>query len=87
MPQTKNTNSDLSNAVERSFYTADELADLFFIKKNTLYNKVCREKLQVPTYKIGKNLVADKQVVEAYFDARRLEGLLKLTSKKCADNS
>jgi hypothetical protein len=87
MPQIKKTNFYLNNAVERSFYTADGLADLFFIKKNTLYNKVCREKFQVPTYKIGKNLVADKQVVDAYFDSRRLEGLLKLTTKKCAANS
>jgi len=67
--------------MERPYLTIEELVELFgFASKNSLLNAIHLEKFSCPTYKMGKRRVADKKVVEAYFDAKRAEGLAQITT-------
>ena len=72
--------------MERPYLTTHELAELFKISKGGLLNAISREEFPLPTYRLGKQRVADRQVVEAFFKARRLEGLQKITTKSGAHN-
>jgi hypothetical protein len=72
--------------MERPYLTTHELAELFNISKGGLLNAISREEFPLPTYRLGKQRVADRQVVEAFFKARRLEGLQKITTKSGAHN-
>ena len=69
--------------MERPFYTSTELAELFgYANSKTLLNQCHRGKFEIPTYKIGKNRVADKEVVNLFFAKHRSEGLEKLSCPK-----
>ena len=66
---------------QKPYYTIEELADLFgYTNKGSLENAIYLERFSVPTYKMGKKRVADKLVVEAYFEAKRAEGLAQITT-------
>tara|TARA_S200000501_G_scaffold183263_1_gene172624 strand:- start:2124 stop:2381 length:258 start_codon:yes stop_codon:yes gene_type:complete len=66
----------MNERLERPFYTMEELANVFGYKnKNSLDMAIRRGSLEVPTYKCAGRRVADKQVVAAYFQERRAEGL------------
>ena len=68
--------------MERPYLTLDELIDVFGIaSRSSAYNLISRQTFPVPTYKIGKHRVADKAVVEAFFDEKRAEGLRQFTTK------
>ena len=68
--------------MERPYLTLDELIDVFGIaSRSSAYNSIARQTFPVPTYKIGKHRVADKAVVEAFFDEKRAEGLREFTTK------
>tara|TARA_R100001443_G_scaffold108702_2_gene119502 strand:- start:6035 stop:6235 length:201 start_codon:yes stop_codon:yes gene_type:complete len=66
--------------MDRPYLTANEIAELFGISKGALMNSISREKFPLPTYRLGRHRVADKQVVEAFFKARRLEGLQTIST-------
>jgi|TARA_B100001093_G_C26741905_1_gene977090 hypothetical protein len=66
--------------MERPYLNIDELADLFGMTKGSLLNSICRETFTLPTYKIGRQRVADRAVVEAFFEAKRAEGLAQITT-------
>jgi hypothetical protein len=66
--------------MDKPYLTSVELADLFGISKGALMNSISRADFPVPTYRLGKQRVADKVVVEAFFKARRLEGLENITT-------
>jgi|TARA_B100001094_G_scaffold318911_1_gene363053 hypothetical protein len=72
--------------MERPYLTALELAALFNMSKGGLLNAISREEFPLPTYRLGKQRVADRQVVEAFFEARRLEGLQQITTKSGVRN-
>lgn len=53
----------------------EELAPLFGVTPDTAKNKIAAGTFEVPTYKLGKKIVADREVVSAFFAAKRQEGL------------
>jgi hypothetical protein len=69
--------------MERCFYNTTELAELFgYANAKTLLNQCHKGKFEVPTYKIGKNRVADKEVVNLFFAKHRSDGFEKLQCLK-----
>tara|TARA_B100001093_G_C26839429_1_gene1019861 strand:- start:1297 stop:1503 length:207 start_codon:yes stop_codon:yes gene_type:complete len=68
--------------MDRPYLDAAELSALFGMKKTSLLNAISSDRFCCPTYKLGRQRVADRKVVEAYFDARRAEGLNEITTKK-----
>jgi hypothetical protein len=56
----------------------EELAPLFGVTPDTAKNKIAFGTFEVPTYKLGKKIVADRLVVDAFFDAKRQAGLRRL---------
>ena len=66
--------------MQKPYLNIDELSALFGMKKTSLLNSISDERFCCPTYRLGSQRVADRQVVEAYFEARRSEGLDQLTS-------
>jgi len=67
--------------MEKPYLTMVELANLFGLTTQSLQNSIHEERFPVPTYKMGKFRVADKLVVQKYFDSRRAMGLSKLAEK------
>ena len=57
-----------------------ELSALFGRKKSSLLNAISSERFCCPTYKLGRQRVADRNVVEAHFAAKRDEGLRQITT-------
>lgn len=66
--------------MDRPYLNLTELCDLFDMKKSSILNAISDERFCCPTYKLGRQRVADKEVVEAYFSAKRAEGLSKITT-------
>jgi len=67
--------------MEKPYYTMVELAELMSMSTKGLHNALHNETFPIPTYKLGKFRVADKQVVSYYFEQKRLEGFNKFTTK------
>jgi hypothetical protein len=65
----------------KPYYTVPELADLTNMTPKGVLNSISRGDFPIPTYKLGKLRVADKQVVEFYFEQKRAEGLSAITTK------
>jgi len=58
------------------YLTSDDLQLLFGYKTlKCLHQAVRRGKFPVPTYRIGRYIVADKEVVRAFFADQREKGL------------
>lgn len=56
--------------------SAEELTELWGYKnQNVLYNAIKRGSFPIPTYKHGRHVVADVEVVKAYFKKKRDDGL------------
>jgi hypothetical protein len=66
--------------MERPYFNLTELAELFMMKESSLLNAISNESFVCPTYKLGRRRVADRKVVEAYFEAKRAEGLRTITT-------
>lgn len=65
------------------YLTSDDLMLLFGYKNlQTLYNAVSKGTFPIPTYKIGKYLVADREVAREFFASQRQEALDKLARKQ-----
>ena len=67
--------------MEKPYYTAQELAELMGITVKSLHNALHLERFPIPTYKLGKIRVADKEVVKQFFALKSVEGLQKLQPK------
>mgnify|MGYP001392403275 CR=1 FL=1 len=72
--------------MDRPYLTASELAELFNMSKGSLLNAISREEFPLPTYRLGKQRVADREVVRAFFNAKRAEGLKQITTRSGYDN-
>jgi transcriptional antiterminator len=70
--------------MEKPYLTMGELASLFGLTTQSLHNSINEERFPVPTYKMGKFRVADKVVVQHYFDSRRAVGLSTLEERNFA---
>lgn len=64
------------------YLEAEELQVLFgYASLNSMYHSIARGNFPVSTYKVGRRIVADKEVVREFFATRREEGLAKLKNK------
>ena len=59
----------------RPYYTMQELAEIMSMSLKGLHNALHNKQFPIPTYKLGKRRVADKEVVERFFDQKRSEGM------------
>jgi predicted DNA-binding transcriptional regulator AlpA len=66
--------------MEKPYIHMPELADLLGMTLKGLHNSVCRESFPIPTYKLGKRRVADKEVVSRFFNEKRIIGLSEITT-------
>lgn len=64
--------------MDRPWIELDDLAPLFGVTPDTAKNKIAFGTFEVPTYKLGKKIVADRAVVDAFFEAKRQAGLRRL---------
>jgi hypothetical protein len=68
--------------IEKPYYTMPELAELMSMSLKGLHNALHHESFPIPTYKLGKFRVADKEVVSYYFEQKRAEGMSEFTTRK-----
>lgn len=66
--------------MDRPFYTMEELSELLCMSTKGILNAVSAERFPIPTYKVGKHRVADREVVRHYFEAQRAKGMSELTT-------
>lgn len=66
--------------MNRPWIELEDLAPLFGVTPDTAKNKIAYGTFEVPTYKLGKKIVADRAVVDAYFTAKREDGLRLLAN-------
>ena len=65
------------------YLTTDDLQLLFGYKsRNCLYNAVRNGTFPVETYKIGRWIVADREVVRTFFADQRQRGLEKIERRR-----
>jgi predicted DNA-binding transcriptional regulator AlpA len=67
--------------MERPWIALKELADLFGMTLGSARNAIAEQRFPVPTYKLGKRVVADRHVVDAFFATRRAEGMKAVTRR------
>lgn len=67
--------------MERPWLGLKELSELFGMTLGSARNAIAEQRFPVPTYKLGKRVVADRAVVEAFFASRRAEGLKAVTRR------
>lgn len=67
--------------MERPWIGLKELADLFGLTLGSIRNAVAEQRFPIPTYKLGKRVVADKHVVEQFFATRRADGMKQITRR------
>ena len=70
----------------KPYYTMQELSEIMSMSLKGLHNALHNKQFPIPTYKLGKRRVADKDVVDAFFAQRRLEGLKKITDNQRLDH-
>jgi predicted DNA-binding transcriptional regulator AlpA len=68
--------------MERPFINLNELSNLVGMTEQGVRNAITRGVFPIPTYKLGKNRVADKEVVRSYFANMRDIGLSKISTNK-----
>lgn len=64
--------------MNRPWLRLDEFAPLFNVTPDTAKNKIAMDTFEIKTYKLGREVVADRAVIDAYFERRRKEGLAAL---------
>lgn len=67
--------------MERPWLGLKELADVFGLTVGSARNAIAEERFPVPTYKLGKRVVADRAVVEEFFATRRAEGMKQVSRR------
>ncbi len=65
-------------SVEVPWIDLRDACSAFGVTYETAKNKILYGKFPVPTYKLGKRTVIDKEVYDAYFAKQRAVGLAKL---------
>jgi len=66
--------------VEVPWITLEQVAPMFGVSFETAKNKIALGTFPIKTYKVGRKIVADRQVVDSYFAAQREKGLAALKS-------
>lgn len=68
--------------MQKPYYTTTELAEIMGLTVKSLHNAFHADRFPIPTYKLGKKRVADKEVVRHFFEQKRIEGLQEFTTKQ-----
>ena len=67
----------------KQYLTTEELAIWFgYASPQSVHTAISKDTFPIPTYKLGKLRVADREVVSAFFDARREEGMQQLAVRE-----
>ena len=61
--------------MQKPYLQIDELADLMGMSPKSVLNSIHRERFPIPTYRLGKQRVADREVVDTFFKNKRDLGL------------
>lgn len=67
--------------IEKSWIDLKEAAPLFGMSFESLKNSVANDRFPVPTYKLGRRRVIDRDVLAAYFAGQKEEGLKALKER------
>jgi len=67
--------------MEKPYLELQELAILFNLSVGSINNSISQNRFPVPTFKLGKFRVADKNTVKNYFAEKAEEGLLEFNSR------
>ncbi len=64
---------------EMPYFALEEVYQLFgYTNLSSCHNAIRGRRFPIQTYKIGRTIVVDREVVRAYFRKRRDEGLAQL---------
>lgn len=66
--------------IEQSWILVRDAAPLFGMTFDSIKNLISQNKFPVPTYKLGRNRVIDKDVLQAFFEEQKAQGLKKLAA-------
>ena len=66
---------------EQSWISLKEAAPMFGMSFETIKNMVSQDKFLVPTYKLGRMRVIDREVLAAFFAEQRADGLRRLQAR------
>lgn len=67
--------------IDKTWIGLEDAAPLFGVSFDTLKNLVALKKFPVPTFKLGRRRVMDKEVLRAFFDEQKSEGLRRLRER------
>lgn len=67
--------------MEQSWVPLKDVAHLFGMTFDSVKNLVAKDKFPVPTYRLGRMRVVDKDVLAAFWDQQRREGIRRLRDK------
>ena len=68
--------------MERPFINLNEASNVVSMTEQGVGNAITRGVFTIPTFELGKNRVADKEVVRSYFANMRDIGLSKISTSK-----
>jgi hypothetical protein len=68
-------------ATEKTWEDLKDVADMFGMTFGSIKNAIAADTFPVPTYKLGRRLVVDKDVLKAYFDEQKEAGLNALRAR------
>ena len=73
----------MADEMQQSWIDIKDAAKLFGMTHVSVKNAITRETFPVPTYKLGKKRVIDRDVLAAFFADRKADGFkqLKRTTK------
>ena len=79
-PEDQAKSEDLKKRLPSFMMNAYELTELWgYANVRVLYDAISKGRFPIPTYKHGKFVVADTEVVKAYFSERRKTGVEKVS--------
>jgi predicted DNA-binding transcriptional regulator AlpA len=70
--------TDMPAQESETWIDVKDAAPLFGMSVQTIKNAISLGKFPVPTYKLGKRRVFDRQVLAAYFEEQRAQGMRAL---------
>jgi hypothetical protein len=66
---------------DQSWISLKDAAPMFGMTFETVKNLVSQDKFLVPTYRLGRRRVIDREVLQAFFAEQRAEGMRRLQSR------
>lgn len=68
--------------MQKPYIHISELAELMGMNPRSVSNSIYRDQFPIPTYKLGKHRVADKEVVDAFFKRQRDIGMELISTNR-----